>query len=196
VRRLAQFRKLRRIGQVGKMDRFAFFPDPTDETFVGIDQMRTEISLERQRCDGGLLQNAIGHIDKRRATLGKKSRHQFGAGAIDQVKRAAVGVENADATLDNQTVEIVRANDIVEGLAESVQEIEDEIFFDLNFFVRALEHPDAPALPLIGNEPAEKRGNKQPEEKKTHEAEAGLLLRRALVPEVLLEVFEDVLEAG
>jgi hypothetical protein len=49
---------------------------------------------------------------------------------------------------------------------------------------------------LIGNEPAEKRGNKQPEEKKTHEAEAGLLLRRALVPEVLLEVFEDVLEPG
>ena len=93
-------------------------------------------------------------------------------------------------------MQIVRPNDIAKGFAETVKEIENEIFFDLNFFIRALEHPDAPALPLIGNEPAEKRGNKQPEEEKTHEAEAGLLLRRALVPEVLLEVFENVLEPG
>ena len=33
------------------------------------------------------------------------------------------------------------------GFAETVQKIEDESFFDLDLFLRALELADAPALP-------------------------------------------------
>ena len=93
-------------------------------------------------------------------------------GAIGQIKRAAVRIENADRTFDDQAMQIMRPDDIAKGFAEAVEEIENEIFLDLDFLVRALEAADAPALPLISEQPADERGDEQPEEKKTHGSEA------------------------
>ncbi len=141
------------------------------------------------------MQNPIGHLDEGRAAFRDESRHELRAGPVRHVKRAAVRVENAGRTLDDQPVKIVRPDDIAKSFTEAVEEIEDEVFLDLNFFLRAFELPDAPALALIGDEPADERGDEQPEEKKTHGAEAALLCW-ALLMEVVLEVFENVFESG
>ncbi len=93
-------------------------------------------------------------------------------------------IENADRTLDDQPMEIVRPDDVAKGFAEAMEKIEDEIFLDLDFLLRALELQDAPARALISDGPADQRGDEQPEEKKTHEA-AAVLVGRALLMEVL-----------
>src|SRR5207237_6909449 len=109
-------------------------------------------------------------------------------------KRRAVSVENASGTFDNQPVQIVRPDNISKGFAQTVEKIEDEIFFDLDLLFRALELANPPALPLISDQPPDERDDKQPKEEKAHGAEIGLL-RWALVMEVLLEIFENVFES-
>src|SRR5690242_4309737 len=92
-------------------------------------------------------------------------------------------------------MQVMGPNHIAKGFAEAVEKIENEIFLDLNGFVGTLKGADAPTRALISEQPAEKRSDKQPKEKKTHGAEAGLL-RWALVSKILLEIFENILEAG
>lgn len=157
--------------------------------------MGAKKTIERGRVRRGLLQNALGDIDERRTTAGKKRRHQPHPAAINEIERTAVGIENADRTFDDQPMQIVWPNDIAKGFPEPMEKIENQIFLDLNGFVRTLEGADAPTRALVGEQPAEKRSDKQPEEKKTHGAEARLL-RRALVPKILFQIFEDILEAG
>jgi hypothetical protein len=89
----------------------------------------------------------------------------------------------------------VRPNDITKRFAKAMEEIENQILFDLDFFVGTLEPANAPALPLISQKPADERSDEQPEKKKTHGSEARLL-RRAFVLEVLFEIVKDVLEAS
>src|SRR4030095_5508632 len=92
-------------------------------------------------------------------------------------------------------MQIMRPDDIAKGFAEAVEEIENEIFLDLDFLVRAFEAADTPALSQISQQPADERSDEQPEKKKAHGSEARLL-RWAFVLEILFEVFEDILEAG
>ena len=100
--------------------------------------------------------------------LERKAGFKLRPGAIGQVKRATVRIEDADRAFDDQAMQIMRPNDIAKGFAEAVEEIEDEIFLDLDFFVRAFEAADAPALPLISQQPADERSDEQPEKKKAH----------------------------
>ena len=104
-------------------------------------------------------------------------------------------IENADRAFDDQAMQIMRPDGVAKGFAETVEEIEDQSFLDLDFLVRAFEAADAPALPLISQQPADERSDEQPEKKKAHGSEARLL-RWAFVLEILFEVFENVLEAG
>ena len=181
--------------QIGEVESLAAFPGTAEQAFAGIDGVRAEITVKRDGRGGSLLQDAVGHFDQRRTTLGKECRLQARPGAIGHVKRAAVRIEDADRAFDDQAMQIMRPDDIAKGFAEAVEEIEDEIFLDLDFLVRAFEAADTPALPLIGQQPADERSDEQPEKKKAHGSEARLL-RWAFVLEVLFEVFEDVLEAG
>ena len=91
-------------------------------------------------------------------------------------------------------MQIMGPNNVPKSFSEAVKEIKNEAFLDLDFLLRAFQQTNAPTLPLIGKKPAQKRGDKEPKEKKTHGAEASLL--RALVLEVLLEVFENVFKTS
>ena len=155
--RLAQIRQLRRIGQIGEVNGLAVFPGAAEQAFAGIDGVRAQITVQRDRGGGGLLQNAGGHFDQRRTAFGKESRLQHRAGAIGQIKRAAVRIEDAHRAFDDQAMQIMRPDDVAKSFAEAVEEIENETFLDLDFLVRAFEPADAPALPLIGQEPADER---------------------------------------
>ena len=191
----AQICQLRHVFEIGEVDGLAAFPGTAEQAFAGIDGVRAEITVKCDGRGGSLLQDAVGHFDERRTTLGKECRLQARPGAIHHVKRATVRIENAGRAFDDQAMQIMRPDDIAKGFAEAVEEIEDEIFLDLDFLVRAFELADAPALPLISQQPADERSDEQPEKKNAHGSEARLL-RRAFVLEVLFEVFEDVLEAG
>ena len=109
----------------------------------------------RSGVDRGLLQNVRGNIDQRRTTLGNKGRRKLCPGAIGQVKRAAVSIENAGRAFDDEAMQIVRPDRLAKRFAEAVQEIEDERFLDLDFLVRTLERADAPRCDTRGeNQPA------------------------------------------
>jgi hypothetical protein len=51
-------------------------------------------------------------------------------------------------------MEVCGADRLRKGFAQAVQKIEDQRFFDLDFFLRALELANANALAPPGNEPA------------------------------------------
>ena len=71
-------------------------------------------------------------------------------------------IENPHRAFDDEPVKIMRPDDVAKRFAKAVEEIENEAFLDLDFLFRALEPTNPPALSLIGKEPAEKRGDKQP----------------------------------
>ena len=110
--------------------------------------MKPQVTLQRHRCGRGLTQNFRRNIDKRRATFGDKCRGKLQAGAIRQVKRAAVSIENARGAFDDKPMQIVRPDRFGKRFTEPMQEIENERFFDLDFLIGTLQHPDAALLPL------------------------------------------------
>ena len=82
-------------------------------------------------------------------------------------------------------MQISRPNRFAKSLAESMKKIEDQCFFDLDFFLRTLESPNASALTQQGVNPHSKARDQQPEENIwPHEVVASLLHRRLM--EVLL----------
>ena len=60
-------------------------------------------------------------------------------------------------------MQIVWPDDVAKRLSQPMQEIEDQILFDLNRLIRTLQPANPPALTLIGDQPAEQRDDKQPE---------------------------------
>jgi hypothetical protein len=94
-----------------------------------------------------------------------------------------MGVENPDRTFDDQPMQIVRSNDIAEGFAQTMKKIEDQIFLDLDCFIRALEGADLPTLTLIGEQPATSAATSSPKKRKRMEPKltyfAGLSCRRS-----------------
>ena len=176
---LAQVRQLRHMFQIDKVKGLAAFPGAAEQAFAGIDAVGTEVAIERDGRRGGLLQDAVGHFDERRAAFGNERRLQPRPGAIDQIKRAAVRIENAGRAFDDQTMQIIGPDRFAESFPEAVQEIEDERFLDLNFFFRAFERPDPAGLPLYGIDPARDRREQQPEEKNRPHGHGGQLTSTA-----------------
>ena len=123
--------------------------------------MKTQIVGERIRRSRGLLQDLWGNFHQGRTTLRNIGRRQASSGAVGHVKRAAVRIENATRALDDQAVQISGPDCLGEGLAEAVQKIEDERFFDLHFLLRALDLADAPEQPTSCEDPTSKRRNQQ-----------------------------------
>ena len=68
-------------------------------------------------------------------------------------------------SLDNQPVQIVRLDRFTKGLPQPVQEIEDEGFFDLDLFLRALESMNFASLAKGGESPTQNREGQGREEK-------------------------------
>ena len=68
-----------------------------------------------------------------------KAGASFVAAAFDDVKRAAMRIENACRAFDDQPVQIGRADRLGEGRAEAVEEIEDQRLLDLDLLVRPLQ---------------------------------------------------------
>ncbi len=60
--------------EIGEVESLAAFPDTADQAFAGIDGVRAEITVERDGRGRSLLQDAVGHFDQRRTTLGKECR--------------------------------------------------------------------------------------------------------------------------
>ena len=111
------------------------------------------------RISRRLLQHVRWDLNERRTAFRNISRGQFPPGALHHVKRATLRVENPGCAFHNETVQVRRADGFAKRFAKSVEEIEDERFFDLDFFVRALELADADALPPPGEKPAGERRN-------------------------------------
>src|SRR5205823_11765039 len=119
----------------------------------------TQITFQRHRISRCLLQHVRWDLDERRTAFRNISRGKFPPGALYHVKRATLGVENPGCAFHNETVQVRRADGFAKRFAKSVEEIEDECFFDLDFFVRALELVDADTLPPPGEKPAGERRN-------------------------------------
>ena len=80
-------------------------------------------------------------------------------------------VEDTRCAFDDEPVQFLRSNRFPESLAKPVQEIENERFFDLNFFMGAFQTSNSPRLVVGGENPTGHRRNKQSEEKsRPHDA--------------------------
>ena len=76
-----------------------------------------------------------------------------------------MGIENPRRSLDNQPVQIVRLDRFTKGFPESVQEIENESFLDLDLFLRPLQRVNFTSLPKGGESPSQ-NGKAQGREEK------------------------------
>src|SRR5207237_3880733 len=108
---------------------------------------------------------------------------EFCSGAIDQIKSAALGIENARRPFDDQTMQIGRANRFAESFAKTVQKIEDQRFLDLHFFLGTFQAPNAAPLSQQRENPQAKAAEEQPEENSWRER--GQLLHRCRLMSVL-----------
>ena len=108
--------------------------------------MQTKETFERDRSCGRLLQNMRRHFNQRRSTFGNKRWRKFRTAAINEIKSATLGVENACCAFNNQTMQVRRTNCVAERFPKSVKKIKNERFFDLNFFLRTFQSPNASPL--------------------------------------------------
>src|SRR6516164_95545 len=121
------------------------------------DIVQPKKTFQRNRRGCSLQQNVWWHIDQWRTTFGNKRRCEFCPGAINQIKRTALRVENSRRTLHNQAMQIGRANRFTERFAEAVEKIENERFFDLNFFLRPFQPSNGVPLPQQCKDPQRKQ---------------------------------------
>jgi len=106
-------------------------PDLADEALSGLDGVKAEGALEGLGCVLDVLEDVWGNFHERGATAGYEAGAKAEAIAVHGVESAAVAIEDADEILDDEAVEIVRAEVRGEGLAKGVEEIEDARFFEL-----------------------------------------------------------------
>ena len=160
-------------------------PNAPNQSFARSDRVEPQESLQRDGIGSRLLQEYLRNIDQRRTTLRDEGGRELPAGAIGHIKCAAVCIENARSALDDEPMQFLRSNRFPEGFAQTVQEIEDERFLDLDFLMRALQPANPPRLEVGSDNPPGHRRDKQSKEKsRPHCAEASLL-RRRLVMKVL-----------
>src|SRR5438874_6809229 len=74
------------------------------------------------------------NVHQRRTTFGDEGWRKFFSGSVGQIKCAALGIEDARRSFNNQAMQIRWSNCLAKSLAQSVKEIEDERLFYLNFF--------------------------------------------------------------
>ena len=86
-------------------------------------------------------------------------------------------IENAGRTLDDQAVQIGRPDCLGKGLAEAVQEIEDQRLFDLDFLLRALELADPRRSCNQRDEPPARDATSSPRRRDGHMRQTARLLR-------------------
>ena len=112
-RGVAQLRQLRRVGEIGRARAASpLLPDAADEAFVGADRGE---SGDNCRARPEWSRPAAGYRSGTSTNGGQPLERKAGVSFVpvrsDQVKRAAMRIENADRALDDQPMEIVRPND-------------------------------------------------------------------------------------
>jgi len=128
------------------------------------------------------LQNMRWNVHQRRTTFGDEGWRKFCSASVGQIKCAALGIEDARRSFNNQAMQIRWSNCLAKSLAQSVKEIEDERLFYLNFFLRTLESPNASPLSHQRIDPRGQACDQQPEKNGwPHEIVASLLPRRRLM---------------
>ena len=125
--------------------------------------MEAQITFQSRGIGGGLLQDVSRHVDEGRAAFRDESRREFSPRAFHHVKRAALRIEHPRRAFHDQAVQIRGANRFREGFTEPVEKIEDERFFDLDFFLRAFELADADPLLPPSEGPTRERCDQQAE---------------------------------
>ena len=173
---VAQLRQLQRFGELVDANRLPGLPDAPDQSFAGTDRVQPQEALQRSGSGGRLLQDVRRNVDQRRAALGDKSRPKFATRAISHIKCPTVRVQNARGALNNEPVQFLRSNGFSEGFAQTMQEIENQRFLDLDLLVRTFQSANPPCLEAGGDNPSGNRRDKQSEEKsRPHRARASLL---------------------
>ena len=95
-------------------------------------------------------------------------------------------IENARRPFHDQAMKVVRPDRFPKRFAESVQEIENQRLFDLDFLFRPLEHVDAARERPHAQGPPDQRRYEQREKENWPHGKPASLLRRCLVMKVLL----------
>ena len=170
-------------------------PGAANQAVPHFDRLSAQELVYDAGSRGSLLENFGRHFGQREASFRNVSRQEFGPAPLNQVKRAAARVENAGRAFHDQAVEISGANRFRKSRAQTVQEIEDEGFLDLDLLLRELEQADAPRQHQRGRDPPDDGRNEEPE-KKGRPHEGARLLLGGLWVQVLFQVFEDVLKPG
>ena len=108
--------------------------------------MQPQITLERDRGGGRLLQNVQWNSYQRWTAFRDKDWSELSASAIGHIKRATVCIENTRGPLDDEPVQLIRPNSIAKSFSKPVEEIENKSFFDLNFLMRTFQSSNPPDL--------------------------------------------------
>jgi 3-methyladenine DNA glycosylase AlkC len=97
--------------------------------------MEPQETFQGERIGSGLLQNVWRNIHQRRTTLGNECRRELATCPVRDVERATICVKNAHSPLYNESVQFLRSNCSSERFPQSVEEIEDQRFLDLNLLM-------------------------------------------------------------
>src|SRR5262249_53543867 len=133
-------------GEFVQTNCLACLPDAPNQSFARNNRVQPQESLECDRVGCRLLQNIRRNIHQRRTTFRDECGRKLVASAISHIKRAAVCIENTHGSFNNEAMQFLRSNRLAKGLAQTMQEIKDEGFLDLNFLMRAFKPPNSPRL--------------------------------------------------
>jgi hypothetical protein len=100
--------------------------------------------MKAQEAVGGLFGggDVRGQDDKRGASLGDEGREEILSGAVGEVEGAAVGLEDMEGSLDDETVEFPRGHPLRKSRAETMQEVEHALFLLMDLRGGPLEPAD------------------------------------------------------
>src|SRR6266704_3288101 len=108
-------------------------------SFARGDGPQPQESLQSDGIRSRLLQDVRRNIDQRRTILRDEGGRELTAGAIGHIQCAAMCIQDAHRPLHDQSMQFLRPNRFPERLPQTMQEIEDQGFFDLDFLMRAFE---------------------------------------------------------
>ena len=147
--------------------------------------MQPQKTFQSYRIRSCLLQDVLRNLNKRRTAFGDKGRREPFAGAITQIKGAPLRIHNARGAVDDKPMQFLRSNRFPESLAQTVQEIEDERFLDLDFLMRALEPANSAHLEIGSSNPSDHRRDKESQKEESATSRRATLFRRRLVMKIL-----------
>jgi hypothetical protein len=121
-------------------------PDCTKDSVARFYSMESQITLQGQRRIQTLLRDVRRYFNQWGTIFRNEAGNQQLAGPIHQVKSASMRICNAGCSFDDQPVEIRRAQVIRKRFTQTMQKVENPVFFNLQFFSCPPELLDNPTL--------------------------------------------------